>query len=150
MRRFPLGEFFLRGLQIDPLCPHCHIEIEDVEHLFLGCPVVNHVWMLAKDHNWITINISSDPHQSVQNWLASLRLYNLLLKLDRIVSLFWSIRKTRNNTIFRNESSNPVITLLRTKRASAEWRIRHTLSQSLHPLHLSFSTNNHKQSYWVA
>ena len=67
------GVLLKRGLQIDPFCPHCHIEIEDVEHLFLGCPIVNHVWRLAKDHNWITINTPSDPHQSVQNWLASLR-----------------------------------------------------------------------------
>jgi len=74
-----------RELQIDPLCPHRHIEIDDMEHLFLGCPIVNHVWRLAKDHNWITINTPLEPHQSVQNWLARLRLSNHLLKLDRIV-----------------------------------------------------------------
>ena len=85
------GVLLKRGLQIDPLCPHCQIEIEDVEHLFLGFPIVNNVWMLAKDHNWITTNTPSDPHQSVQNWLARLRLSNPLLKLDRIVSLLWSI-----------------------------------------------------------
>ena len=144
------GVLFTRGLHIDPLCPHCHSEIEDAEHLFLGCHAVQHVWRLANDHTWLKINIPLDYHHSVQDWLATLRLSTHLFKMDRLVSLLWSIWKSRNNAVFRKESSNPVITLIRAKRACAEWRVRHALSHSLQPSHLRFPLPNHKKSYWVA
>jgi len=39
--------------------------------------------------------------------------------------------KSRNSKIFRNEVTNPIITLLKAKRASVEWRIRNKLTQTI-------------------
>jgi len=67
----------------------------------------------------------------------------------RIVALIWSIWKTRNNEIFRNETSNPELFLLCAKRASAEWRIRQKLFQIYNPSSHTPSTSRHKQSRWI-
>jgi len=47
--------------------------------------------------------------------------------------LLWSIWKTKNNMVFRNETPSPVRTFIRAKKVSAEWRIRDKLTQTLHP-----------------
>jgi len=46
------GTLLKRGLQIDPICPLCNADIEDMDHLFL-CLIVQEVWRLAKDHDWV-------------------------------------------------------------------------------------------------
>ena len=83
----------------------------------------------------------------IQNWLACLRHTDPVIKLDRIVALLW---KTRNNEVFRNENTNPVITLSRAKKPSTEWRMRHNLTHTLHAPNHKFSAANHKKSHWVA
>ena len=75
------------GLQIDPICPLCNIEIEDVEHLFLQCHAAQEVWRLANDYNWVSINAPSDSFVCVENWLSNLRTSTPPVPLDRIVPL---------------------------------------------------------------
>ena len=58
-----------------------------------------------------------------------------LIAMDRVVALFWSIWKTRNNKVFRDELPPPMITLIRAKKVSAEWRIRHKFTT--HSIHHS-------------
>jgi len=53
------------------------------------------------------------------------------MNMDRVVAILWSIWKTRNSVVFRNENSNQGITLIRTENASNKWRIRHSLSKSI-------------------
>ena len=97
------GTLFKRVLQIDPICPLCNTNIEDMKHLFLRCHAAQEVWRLANDHNWVSINMPSDSFGSVQNWLSNLRTSTPLVALDRIVALLWSTWKTRNSKVFRNE-----------------------------------------------
>ena len=60
--------------------------------------------------------VSSD---SVPIWLSKLRASATLTPFDRIVALLWSIWKTHNNAIFRNEPPQSVVTLFRATKASA-------------------------------
>ena len=53
--------------------------------------------------------------------------------MDRLVALLWSIWKSRNIAVFCNEKLPPVITLIRAKKASAEWRIRHKFTLPFQP-----------------
>ena len=138
------------GLQIDPLCPHCLSDIEDMEHLFLGCPSVSQVWRLAADHHWITHSPPQSSIPIVPRWLAGLHSSCSRMSLERTVSLLWSIWKTRNNSVFRSEPCDPITTLLRAKRASAEWRIRHLLALPFHPLPFTNSPSRSPRSVWVA
>jgi len=62
----------------------------------------------------------------------------------------WRIWKTHNNKVFRDELLQPMAPLIRAKKASAEWRIRHKLTLSLHPPIFYPQSSDNKQSYWVA
>jgi len=70
--------------------------------------------------------------------------------MDRLVALRWSTWKTRNDRVFRYEISNSVHTLIRAKKANAEWRIRHKLTHSIQPPLKPHPSISCKKSYWVA
>ena len=139
-----------RRLQIDPLCPLCNNDIEDLEHLFLKCPVVHATWQLAKVHKWLSIPLMVDPGDNLQSWLSKLRTSSSPVPLDRVVALLWSIWKTRNTAAFCNERIPPVVTLIRAKKASAEWLIRHKLTHSLQPSYHLTAAPTLKKAHWVA
>ena len=69
--------------------------------------------------------------------------------MGRVVALLWSIWKNMNNLIFRNEPSSPRLVLLRAKRASTEWCIRHKFSHSFQPSPHPPSSCRRKQSRWI-
>ena len=127
------GTLLKRGLPIDPLCPLCHNDIEDSEHLFLKCPLVHEVWHLAKVYKWLSIPLRVALGDTLQSWLAKLRNSPTPVPLDRVVALLWSVWKSRNDVVFCNETLSPVVTLIRAKKTSAEWRIRHKLTNSIQP-----------------
>ena len=52
--------------------------------------------------------------------------------------------------VFRNETSIPESTLIRAKKVSAEWHIRHKLTHPLHSPNSTQSVVNHKKTHWVA
>ena len=139
-----------RGLQIDPICHLCNEEIEDAEHLFLRCRTAQEVWRQANDHNWVTINAPSNFSHGVQNWLSSIRSSNPLVKMDGVVAHMLSIWKMRNDKIFCDEVSNRVTSLIRAKKASDEWRIRHQFTQTIQPPNLYHPTTNRMQTYQIA
>jgi len=71
--------------------------------------------------------------------------------MDRLVALLCSIWKTRNGQVFQNETPNTGITLVRAKKkASAEWRIRHKLTQNIHPPIPYHPASSHKKTRWGA
>ena len=70
-----------------------------------------------------------------------------LAQFDRIVALLWSIWKTHNSIVFRNELPQAVVTLIRAKKASAEWRIRHKITTSIQPPNPPLSSP-HKAAGW--
>jgi len=70
--------------------------------------------------------------------------------MGRVVALLWSIWKNMNNLIFRNELPSLGLVLLRVKRASVEWCIRHKLSHSFQPSSRPPSSCRRKQSRWIA
>ena len=45
--------------------------------------------------------------------------------MNRVVALLWSIWKTQNGTVFRNETPNSRIILIRAKKTSAKRSIKH-------------------------
>ena len=138
------GNLLARGLNIDPLCPHCSGAIEDAEHLFTGCPHAQTIWQLACDHGWITVDMPVSSQLNLEDWLSRLKRLRPNVKMDRVVALLWSIWKTRNGKVFRNEPSSPGLSLLCAKRVSAEWRIRHKLLQTLQPIKRLHSTRRYK------
>ena len=144
------GTLVKRGLQIDPVCPLCNSGIEDLEHLFLQCPVVQDVWYLANLHKWLSIPLRVAPGDTIQYWLSKLRLSSSPVQLDRVVALLWSIWKSRNNVVFCNERLPLAVPLIRAKKASAEWRIRHKLTHSFQPSLHPAPTHPLKKTHWVA
>jgi len=110
------GNLILRGMDIDPVCcSHYNSAIEDAEYLFLGCQNTQILRQLARDHHWVHIDLPVDPHLKIENWLSIIKSSMPSTKMDRIITLLWSIWKTRNNKIFRNETSSPGLSLLRAK-----------------------------------
>lgn len=134
---------------MDPRCAFCQLELEDSDHLFLHCPHVQECWQHAISHNWISSDFLAVQHTDILQKLLWART-SPSVRLDRIVPLLWSIWKTRNQKVFRNETSSPLITLIRAKKASAEWRIRHKLTQPLFPSSNSYPSSSCRKTYWVA
>jgi len=138
------GTLFHRGLHIDPLCPTCSTETEDLDHLFMHCPMANAVWEMAVVHQWL-------PHLPFNHSGSTLREELHLLAqsqfpwLTRVVLILWSIWKSRNALIFRKEIPSSVGTLLRAKRNWAEWKLRTTsLTGSFYtPSHTPPSIHHH-------
>ena len=89
------GTHLKRGLQIDPICPLCNADIEDMEYLFLQCHVAQEVCQLANAHNWVSINVPSVSSDSIQTWFSKLRTPTSPVPLDRIVAPLWSIGKLK-------------------------------------------------------
>ena len=144
------GTFLKRGLQIDPICTLFNANIEEVEHLFLQCFNAQKVWQLAKDHHCTSIPMPPVSLDRIQRWLSNLRANIGRVPFERIVALLWSIWKTPNSAVFRQEFPQPVVTLIRAKKASSEWRIRHKLTQSIQPPTQPPSSPNTKRLFEIA
>jgi len=108
-----------RGLHIDPVCPGCHSEIEDTDHLFIGCHMVKKIWDLAVSHNWISSQSLSLLESSVTEGLHNLHQARDQ-SISRIALLLWSVWKSRNAMIFANDVPQPMGSLIRAKRSWAE------------------------------
>jgi len=117
------GTLLRRGLQLDPVCPVCNADIEDTDHLFVSCPMVQQVWGMAVAHKWLPSIPFPQFNSSLREELHVL-VQNKYPCVDRVVLLLWSIWKSRNALVFRSETPSPMGTLLRAKRSWAEWMIR--------------------------
>ena len=112
-----------KGLYIDPVCPACRSDIEDIDHLFAGCHMVQKTWDLAVHHNWLFSHPFFPSLPSVREGLQT--LYNARdNSLPRVAILLWSIWKSRNAMVFENDVPNPMGSLVRAKRIWAEWKFR--------------------------
>jgi len=125
------GTLFRRGLQIDPLCEACLAEIEDIDHTFIHCSMANRVWDMAVTHQWLPNQLFNHPTTGLREELHTLA-QNKSPWLSRVVLLLWSLWKSHNAYIFKNEVPSPMGTLLRAKRNWAEWKLRTRMSSSSH------------------
>jgi len=105
---------------------------------------------LAKVHKRLSIPLRVEPGDVLPYWLSKLRLSSTPVPLDRALALLWSIWKSRNNAVFCNERLPPVGTLIRAKKASVEWRIKHKLTHSFQPSPHPAPTPSLKKTHWVA
>jgi len=78
---------------------------------------------MAVTHQWIPTCPFAQSGSSLQEELHMLAL-NRHPRLSRVVILLWSLWKSRNALIFKNEAPSPMATLLRAKRSWAEWTLR--------------------------
>lgn len=91
-------------MKINDKCPLCSEEGENINHLFKECRRAREVWRKARDLNWL-----KEPQVSVVRWLKSLRDYRGVEDEEEQItatSVIWSIWKSRNNKVFRNEDCN--------------------------------------------
>jgi len=93
---------------------------------------------------------TSYPQSTVLQMLSAIRYTDPNANMDIIVVLLLSVWKTWNGTVFRKEPPNPGMTLIRAEKASAEWRIRHKLTNNIHPPNPNLLTFSRKQIHWVA
>ena len=121
------GSLLRRGIHLDPVCMACSRDIESTDHIFLHCPLAQKVWDLAVAHQWLPIAPFPLTTNSLREELHLLA-QNHYPCLSRVVLLLWSLWKSRNALVFRNEVTPPMGTLLRAKRSWAEWRIRNSHS----------------------
>jgi len=123
-----------KGIQVDPICPACLAEIEDIDHLFVGCPMVKKTWDLAVSHNWLLSFPFPHLPTSIREGLHDLYTKRSI-SLTRVVILLWSIWKICNTMIFNHDIPKPMDSLVRAKHNWAEWRLRTSGSHlcSLHP-----------------
>jgi len=104
--------------------------------------VAKNTWNLAIAHHWLPSYPFGSLHLSLREHLHRLALQKTP-SLSRIALLLWSIWKTRNALIFRNETPKPMGTLLRAKRSWAEWKLR--TSTPLLPNTTQLHTHPHLQ-----
>ena len=134
-----------RGIPLDPICPACLTDLEDTDHIFIHCPVAKHTWDLAIAHHWLPSYPFGPTQAATRDHIHRLASHNPSL-LSRVALLLWSIWKTRNALIFRNEPPKPMGTLLRAKRSWAEWKLRTSGSPTTTLPHSS-PINFHRSTY---
>ena len=77
-----------RGLNLDPICPLCHPELESISHLFT---IINKgTWNLAYQHKWIQLNIAQVGILSIFDLLTFTRTQANRNQSDCIIFLLWS------------------------------------------------------------
>ena len=97
------GTLLRRGIHLDPLCPACNTDLEDTDHIFLQCPMAQKVWEMAVAHQWLRSIPFAHSMSTLQAGLQLLA-HHPQPQLSRIVLLLWSMWKSRNGLIFRNEA----------------------------------------------
>jgi len=137
-------------MNIDPLFPFCQAEIKDADHLFLYCNAAQDCWRLATSHRCINTNFMFSRQLTVLQMLSTAGTTSPTVKLDRVVALLWSTWKIRNSMIFGSETPNLGINLIRAKKVSVEWSIRHRFTQTFHPSNPNLPASNRKKTHWVA
>ena len=136
-----------RGIYVDPVCPVCLSENEDIDHLFAGCHMVKKTWDLAVSHNWL----SSHPFPQS---LSSVRegLHNFYTAWDnylmRVAILLWSTGKSHNAMVFVNDVPKPMGSLMRAKRNWIEWKLRTSVFHP-HSIHIPPTTPTHKATQLI-
>ena len=101
-----------RGLNLDPICPLCHSELESISHLFTQCFITKGTWDLAYQYKWIQSNIAEVGILSIFDFLTFTRTPTNSNQSDRSISLLWSIWKSRNVVVFNNEIYNSIGTII--------------------------------------
>ncbi|KAK1428139.1 hypothetical protein QVD17_16967 [Tagetes erecta] len=91
-----------RGVNIPTVaCQLCTLESEDVDHLFIHCPVSSQLWKMTS--TWLGFPL--DAEISIQSVCSKVYNYNgtsLRRKITSLItySTIWTIWKTRNEWIF--------------------------------------------------
>ena len=93
-----------RGVYFDPTCSLCKAPIDDVNHLFLCCPVAIQPWALS----FLTLKIRLDSADQVSSWLSG--LLHLLKKQDMelVAIILWNLWFNRNDALFDGSSRDPL------------------------------------------
>lgn len=90
--------------------------------------MVKKVWILAAKHRWIPSAFSSTGCQDFLHCLNKMHSFHNPTLEQKFSLILWSIWKSRNTTVFNNETFSLVACIVRAKKANAEWRIRTCLS----------------------
>ena len=121
-----------KGIYIDPMCPACSLDVEDIDHLFVGCHMVKKTWDLAVSTKWLSSHPLSHFLPSVREGLHG--LYSARDKdLTKVAILLWSLWKSRNALVFENEIPKPMGSLVRAKRIWTEWSLRTSVFNPIYP-----------------
>lgn len=113
-------------MQINYECPLCREESENINHLFKECSRAREVWRKAKELKWL----KEEPQGPIKRWLKNLRAFRELEDEEEqatAATIIWSIWKSRNNKIFRNEEFNANGVLVRARSMIKEWKITSNL-----------------------
>ncbi|KAJ0883494.1 putative reverse transcriptase zinc-binding domain-containing protein [Helianthus annuus] len=95
-----------RGIEVQDLnCPHCGLENETIDHVFVKCPDASEVWRRVAwwcDVRWYAARNVKDLFDVASQNGGSKDL--LKLKTSILYSTVWFIWKARNNRVFRRQS----------------------------------------------
>jgi len=138
------GVLLRRGLNVDLACPLCVDDIESSTHFFKDCPMTHKVWMAAAPHNWLPHSMAIYAYQDLQQFLSSLQYAKPAISKQKVTFLLWSIWKSRNTVVFRNDILNPLACLIQAKKSEPSgtsvvvWRLIIFLEGLLFPLYVPF------------
>jgi len=154
-----MAKLLRKGIQIDQVCL---TEIKNINHLFVGCPMVKKTWDLAVSHNWLPSFPFPQIPTSIQEGLHDLYT-TWSISFTRVVILLWSIWKSCNAIIFNHGVPKPMGSLVRAERKLGWMKITYnwfpssfltssiysTISQA-HPTHwVEISTKDiHQTRFW--
>jgi hypothetical protein len=115
-----------RSLPYNEKCVFCNSAEENMQHLFMGCVVVNIIW--NKMLQWANLqNTAPATDDSLQEWWQLAR--NSLTgknrkRLDTLAMLItWSVWRERNNRVFEKVYRPTNILLEQIKAEAKQWAI---------------------------
>ena len=104
-----------RGVNVDSGCPLCLEDVESMECLLKGCPIVRKVWKQLT-HHWLPIGVSPLGCCDFNQSLGRVQATHVPRIKQSFAFLMWSIWKSRNAVIFSDEIFNPFRCLIRGKK----------------------------------
>lgn len=94
-----------RGLCQSGLCPRCNLEIEDINHLFRGCPKAKDFWSLFRSSQWLSKDLDCPILDWITRNLKSTKISGIGNNIPWsciFLAIIWQIWKDRNRKSFDN------------------------------------------------
>ena len=103
-------------LHLHPICLLCYSKLESTSNLFTQCFIVKKTWELVFQHKQLVSNIPSLGIMSILNPLNYVKTQATNNQMDRIIFLVWSMWKSRNTAVFKNQIYNSMAIILHAKK----------------------------------
>ena len=115
-----------RGLPHPDKCPYCSSTVENAQHLFMGCAIVNIIW--GQVLSWAKLpSVTPPTHANLKEWWMQARgtvTGKTRNKLDSLILLVaWEVWRERNSRVFDKVFKPTNVLIEHIKNEAKQWAL---------------------------